>query len=247
MFEGWPPGARALVERSVAAHGGLECWRRAQRVDLHFVAAAGWLPWVKGYMRTFPAPGVCEIRPHDQTTIFQEYPDIEHRGVFSHGDVRIERAADGVASRSSANHRRTFLGLAKYRQWDSLDALYFFGYAMWHYHTLPFTLADARFLSAGSDSIEVEFSAAIPTHCARQRFFFGDDGRIVRHDYEAEVIGRWARACHFWEDYDRIGGLLLARRRRVAARVFGRPAPVNVLRVDFGRAAVSGSVISPRR
>ena len=242
MFDGWPFEARALVERSIAAHGGLERWQSVQRIELHFVAAAGWLLWMKGYTRTFPAPTVFEIRPHHQATIFHEYPDIRHRGVFSRGDVHIERAAGGVAARSSSNHRRTFGGLAKYRQWESLDALYFFGYAIWHYHTLPFTLGHARFVRAdrhrGGDAVEVEFPAAIHTHCARQRFFFDDEGRIVRHDYEADVIGRWARACHFWEDYDRIGGLLIARRRRVAARVFGHPAPLNVLRVDFGQATV---------
>jgi hypothetical protein len=38
------------------------------------------------------------------------------------------------------------ISVAKYRRWSPIDALYFFGYALWHYHVLPFALAEAQFL-----------------------------------------------------------------------------------------------------
>jgi hypothetical protein len=194
---------------------------------------------LKGYPRTFVAPREIEVRPHDRVTVFHGYPDAGHRGRFDRGDVRIERVADGAVTRESRDHRQTYLGRAKHRRWDALDALYFFGYALWHYHVVPFALGDARFVRTlrgprAIQGVEVDFPPDVPTHCERQRFFFAeDDGRIVRHDYTADVIGRWARGAHFWEAYARTGGLLIARRRRVRVCVLGHPTPLPVLDVEL--------------
>ncbi len=147
----------------------------------------------------------------------------------------------------SKEHRRTFTGLAKYRRWSVLDALYFFGYALWHYHVLPFTLSDAQLLRilkrhGEPEGIDVLFPPHVQTHCQRQQFYFGADGRIVRHDYVADVIGAWARGAHFWERYERSNGLLIARRRRVVGRVGRRPTPLSVLCVQFGESLVGHDV-----
>jgi len=243
-YDGWPDDARALVVRAVVAHGGHPRWSATDCIRLRFEAARGPLFALKGYGQTFFAPREFEVRPHEQVTIFHDYPDAAHRGRFAGGDVRLERVADGAVTRDSPDHRRTFQGLARYRRWDALDALYFFGYALWHYHTVPFALGAARFVRVLYDrgeltGVEVEFPAEVPTHCRRQRFFFGgEDGRITRHDYTAEVIGRWARGCHFWKAYVRAGGLLVARQRRVVACVLGRATAIPVLHVDFGDVVV---------
>jgi hypothetical protein len=238
-FDGWNPEARALVERAIATHGGREQWLATRSINLTFGAARGLLMDLKGYARTFPAPRHCEILPHDRTTIFHEYPDEDHRGRFVDGDVTIESLRTGRPSTESRDHRRTFTGLAKYRRWDALDALYFFGYALLHYHSVPFTLGGSRLVrviahSSRMDGIEVAFPGNVHTHSRRQRFFFGPDGRVLRHDYVAEIIGSWARGCHYWEAYERVDRLLIARRRRVVARVLGRPTCLTVLYVELG-------------
>jgi hypothetical protein len=241
-YEGWPPEARLLVERAVAAHGGLNRWRSVRSIRLPFGAASGMLPALKGYRRTFSAPRAYEVRPHDRSTIFHGYPDDEHLGRFVDGAVSIE-SMEGSGRIEKLHHRDSFRGLAKYRRWNHLDALYFFGYALWHYHVVPFTIGDARLVRLlgqrrALQGVEVDFAAEVQTHCRRQRFFFGDDGRITRHDYVAEVIGTWARGCHFWDAYQSVGGLQVACRRRVVARLLGRPTPLTVLRVDLGEPSV---------
>ena len=198
---------------------------------------------LKGYRHTFPAPREFEIRPHERTTIFHGYPDERHRGHFADGNVRIEHVDNREVLIESKEHRRTFTGLAKYHRWSVLDALYFFGYALWHYHVLPFTLDEAHLLRVlkrrgKPQGIDVLFPPDVPTHCQRQQFYFGADGRIVRHDYVAEVIGAWARGAHFWEHYERSNGLLIASRRRVVARVGRRPTQLSVLCVQFGEPLV---------
>ena len=237
LYDGWPPDGRALTEQAVAAHGGRATWQSLRSITLAFGSASGVLPRFKGYRQTFGAPREFEVRPHDQQTIFHAYPDAQHRGWFVKGDVMIEEVGSQRPVSQSLDHRRTFTGPEKNRQWAPLDALYFFGYALWHYHTLPFSLGSARFIDlrhrAGLASLDVVFPAGTHTHSLQQRFFFDQDGRIVRHDYVAEVVGIWAMAAHYWEDYDRAGGLLIARRRRVFFRLFGYRTPLEVLRVEF--------------
>jgi len=238
-FQGWTPEAVSMVERSIAAHGGQQLWQSTTSIRLPVESGSGWLLALKGYPRTFPLPREIQIFPHQCITVFHGYPNEEQRGYFAGGDVRIETAAESVLL-ESRNHRRTFEGFAKLRNWSPLDALYFFGYALWHYHVLPFTLGMARLhgvlgprrVPAG---VDVVFPETIHTHCRRQRFFFGADGRIVRHDYTADVIGPMARGAHFWEDYDQSGGLLIARRRRVVARFGPYPTSLEVLRVRMGK------------
>jgi hypothetical protein len=81
--------------------------------------------------------------------------------------------------------------------------------------------------------VEVIIPPDVHTHCPRQRIYFGDDGRIVRHDYVAGVIGAWARGAHYWEDYRRCSGLLIACRRRVLARIRTVPIPLTMLCVQL--------------
>ena len=251
IYDGWPSAGRDLVEKAIAAHGGLGSWRGLHAIRFPFVAASGLLLWLKGYGRTFGAPREYEVRPHERTTIFHGYPDDAHIGRFVDGTVSIERVGESAPSNERANHRDTFRGIAKYRRWDHLDALYFFGYALWHYHVVPFTLGEARFLklvrSKGRSGVAVELPSDVHTHCRRQRFFFDESGRITRHDYVAEIIGSWARGAHLWEDYQNVGGIPVACRRRVSARLWRQPTPLTVLKVSLGAPSLQSPTTSGAR
>lgn len=63
----------------------------------------------------------------------------------------------------------------------------------------------------------------LPTHSCKQTFHLGQDGRITRIDYTAEVFGPWALAANHCLVHERIDGLLFATRRRVVPR--GLPGP----------------------
>jgi hypothetical protein len=244
-FPGWPPDARALIEQAAARHGGWERWQRLHTVHIQQEELGGPLPWAKGLHRTHPMPRHVEVHPHERRAVFLDYPRAGEAATFAAGDVRIT-SGDRLL-REGQDHRRTFAGLRKYRRWDELDALYFFGYALVTYMSLPFLLGELRFVAACQQEdggqrlrgVTVEFPAGFHTHCARQRFFFDDTGLLLRHDYRAEVIGAWANAAHYSSDYVAADGLLLARRRRVVATLFGRPTPLPVLHARFAGLAVS--------
>jgi hypothetical protein len=241
----WTPPATEILMRACDHYGGMRTWQALRRIRLVPGRLSGLLPWVKGVGNTFRLPRLFEISPHERRTRFLGYPDDEHTGVFENGAVRIERCDGQQVVIAEAHHRQSFRGYAAHRRWRPIDALYFFGYALSHYHALPFTLFDARLIemrAASSryplDELDVEFPADLPTHCRRQTFYFDKSGRITRHDYYAEIVGVWARAAHFWKRQTLFSGFPVSLERHVLAR-FGRtPFPLTALHATFVDAEV---------
>jgi hypothetical protein len=227
-----------LLELALRRHGGWGAWRAAGKIALAIERLDGLLPAMKGLGRTFPRPGRVELWPRESRVVFHDYPEPGGRGFYSAGEVRLVGARGEVVE--SARHRATFSGWRKYRRWSPLDALYFFGYAIAHYHSLPFTLVDgrpvaivrARWGERLLHGLRVELPADLHTHCRTQAFFF-DEGLLRRHDYTAEIVGSLARGSHLWDDFAPAGGLPVARRRVVLARLGSRPVPVVALRAEL--------------
>ncbi|HVZ39680.1 MAG TPA: hypothetical protein VHI13_10420 [Candidatus Kapabacteria bacterium] len=232
IHSSWTPRAAGVLARACEGYGGADAWRAIRVVRLVPTELRGMIPWMKGFGRTFSMPSAFEIFPRDRQARFLDYPERGCVGAYHDGAVRIERAT-GELLTESRDHRRTFHGLAKYRRWTPADALYFFGYALTHYHSLPFTLGDARLIessvagtrSAPLDVLNVEFPAELHTHCRRQRFYIDEAGSIVRHDYHAEVVGWPARGAHYWNRQHVVNGFPIALERHVVARVGSRTLP----------------------
>lgn len=248
VHRSWTPEATAILQRAYEHHGGLSRWRTLQYVELIPKRLSGCVPWIKGVGRSFPVPACIRVLPHERATVFVAYPERGSVGTFSNGDVRIDDATGGIprVTASSAEHRRTFGVLSKYRRWSPLDALYFFGYSLWHYHVLPFSLAEGRLLAFQTRGrrqerryvFRIELPADIPTHCRVQSFQFDALGRLVRHDYVADILGSWARGAHIWSDYRTVDGMPIAMNRTVFARVGSVRLPIPVLTATFADAAV---------
>ena len=242
----WTAHALGVLERACDQHGGFETWRRVREVRLFPERLSGFVPWLKGNGRTFPIPSVFEVRPHQRWARFLNYPDAEHVGIFDNGAVRLERRETSQTVVQSDDHRLSFRGLANNRRWTPLDALYFFGYALTHYHSLPFSLCDARLIrvrerGSGTErvsALDVELPADLPTHCRRQSFYFDAKGCLVRHDYHAEIVGFWARGAHFWRRQIAVNGFPVALERHVVAHWGVCVHPVIALRATFAGAEV---------
>lgn len=167
-----------------------------------------------------------------QRVRLQPFLEEGQRGEFDRGTVRIESADGHVSIRHEARPDSRKL------RWDDLDLLYFVGYALWNYVAVPHILLDLPHheLSGstpggnGLKRISVTFPEDIHTHSREQVFHIDGQERIRRHDYTAEVFGRWAQAAHFGKDHQAIGETWLATRRRVVPRL-GRivlPGPLLV-------------------
>jgi hypothetical protein len=223
---GWKGEAAALLERAVARHGGWAAWEALRCVTLAPRKLTGIVPSLKGVGRTFPIPPRIDIYPHEYRAVFHDYPAAGQRGTFTAGAIELVDAS-GVVAASSPNHRHSFRGLRKWRRWSPADALYFFGYALTHYHSLPFTLAAGRPLGLSRvrcegrrlAGVDVELPADLHTHSRRQSFYFDDEGLLRRHDYVADIVGWMARGAHLWRDFVTVQGIPIARQRHVVVRL----------------------------
>lgn len=236
----WAGEARALLDIAVRRHGGWDAWRSLSTVIVEPKRLSGMLPWLKGYGRTFCLPSRAEIDPHAARAVFLDYPTSGAKGAFDRGSVTMTDVSGAVVE-SAANARDVFRGWRKAKRWTPADALYFFGYALTHYHGLPFTLGRGKPLAIHRVSydrrvlkgVEVELPADLHTHSRRQTFYFEEDGLLRRHDYVADIVGPWARGAHFWTDFVTVAGLEMARVRHVVARVGRRTMPFVALHAEL--------------
>jgi hypothetical protein len=215
----------ALLDEVLEAHGGLEQWRRARTVHAR-VRGGGLLIRTRVPGNRF-ADSHITVHVQEPRTVFDPFPRDGERGVFQGGKVRIERH-DGEVLSSRQEARAAFFGRAGLRRnlrWDPLDSVYFAGYAMWNYLTFPYLLtrdgvevSDGDTWPEGGETwrrLDASFPPDIDTHSRRQTFYVDAGGRLRRHDYVPEVIGRWARSAHYCADHVQAGGLLFPTRRWV--------------------------------
>jgi len=220
------------LNRIFDAHGGLDHFRSLSSIDVE-ISAWGFLFTVKRITPQRHARLTISTRePH---VVLHDYPARAQSAVVQ-GGRRVEiRHADGSVLEARDNPRQAFRS-GRLLRWDAIDFAYFCGYAMWNYMNLPFLLAFPGVTVTESDRqttgtrLQVSYPDAIPTHSATQELYFDQSGRLVRHDYTADVVGSWAKAAHLCRDYRQFGGLWVPTTRRVYPRGPGnRPLPLPTL------------------
>jgi hypothetical protein len=230
-----PIAARVFLDRACERHGGLEAYARTRKLALQLFDLGGAVPRLKGLGRKFPPPGAVDVWPHARRAVFYHYPRPNQVGIYDQGRVAI--GLDPEARLEGPSHRRTFVGIAKWRTWWPEDFLYFLGYALVHYVSLPFSLREQELIEARRSRRGVElwfrFPADADTHSAVQGFYFDASGLLFRHDYRAEIMGAVFNGAHLSEDYQEVEGLHLATRRTVYAKPWHYPVrarlPIPVL------------------
>lgn len=225
-----------LARQMIEAHGGAALWSRldAVRVRLAFGGTGFRVKLLK-----VPVRGTITIERAGQHATLDPYPSAGRRGVFEGSEVRIESADGRVLSRC-LEPRRAFRDARHFLWWDALDLLYFAGYAMWTYISVPFVLTGPGYelRQAGTweeggqtwRKLHVRFPPGIHTHSRDQVVYADERGRIWRQDYTAEPFGTWAKAANYSTAHQDFGGLVVPARRRVhVRRADGMPRPHPIL------------------
>lgn len=240
-----------LLDDVIEAHGGRKRWSEAKEVRAH-VRSGGLLLRSKGKGRCFRDYGVT-VSTREPSAVFEPYPRSGSSGVFAADSVRV-LDAEGNVVEEREDPRDAFSGRSGLRRnlrWDNLDALYFAGYAMWNYLTIPFLFDWEGFetregepLEAGSESwrrLEVTFPEGFPTHCREQCFYFDPQWLLRRHDYTPEVVASFANAAHLVSGHRQVDGLVFGTHRHVVPKApGGRPLPgPNVVWIDLDSVSVT--------
>jgi hypothetical protein len=213
-----------LLADALEAHGGLERWRGFTGMS-SVIVTGGQLWDLKGVsLIATPRLATTDFR-QQRTTVFP-FGEADWTMTWTPEHVAIRNGAGEVVAERD-DPRSAFAGHAYDTPWDPLHLAYFNGYAMWTYHALPFILAEPgyevveiapiEFEGAMLRGLEARFPPAIHSHTRTQRFYFGSDGLLRRHDYEVDV---WAgtAAAHLLSDYYEVDGIQLPRRRSVFLR-----------------------------
>ncbi len=213
------------AEKAIAAYGGQELWRKAERLQVE-VSARGLAFTLKRrpfFNRVKMAESVH--RPFSTLTPIGSDPSVT--GVLDGHDVRLEDR-NGKVIGERKNARAYFRIGRRLLWWDDLDMSYFANYASWNYFTLPALLMrdEISWTELEPGMLEAVFPESIPTHSRVQRFRFDrSSGLLTQHDYTADIISPLARASNVVLRHSRnTDGLLYPSERRVTPRgPGGRP------------------------
>jgi hypothetical protein len=221
--------AGTLADRVVAAYGGAARWRAAGAVEATVSCGGLLFRWKRGAgfrrlgVRAETGAPRARLQPIDRQG---------SAGVLDGHDVRIE-GADGRVVASRPDARRYFPYGRRLFWWDRLDMVYFLGYAMWNYLTLPALVLrdDIAWREVAEDTLEARFPPHLPAHCDYHRFHFDRATSLLkRYDYTAEVFGNWAKAAHLILAHERSDGVPYTAVRRVKPRLpNGKVAPLPLL------------------
>ncbi|VWB60693.1 hypothetical protein BLA23254_02805 [Burkholderia lata] len=210
-----------LLELALAAHGGIDNWSKQ-----HTVSAAldiGGAIWhVKGQPGLFHDIGVTANLRKQSVAIAAAGG---WHGSFEPDVVRID-SQHGGAAETLRDPRASYRGQTQMTPWDRLHALYFTGYALWTYLTIPFLYTYPGFrteeLPAWEENgevwrrLKVTFPDSIASHSREQISYFGEDGLLRRHDYTVDVMDG-APGANYASNYQEINGVIVPMSRRVFA------------------------------
>ncbi|TAN40033.1 MAG: hypothetical protein EPN25_09000 [Nitrospirae bacterium] len=224
-----PIADKALIEKIVYAHGGKVLWNSVDWIEAD-ISANGFLFKAKHVQPLVHVRMRASARePH---FLFYDYPEPGQTAeLIGNQEVRVT-GKDGSLLHSRTLPRTAFHGIRRNFWWDDLDFIYFAGYATWNYLTTPFLFMREGFTFENCGQrqtpagtflcLDATFPEDLPAHSRRQTFYFDENSLLRRFDYTAEVVGGWAHAAHFCDDYRDFGGLRFPARRRVRPIFFNR-------------------------
>ncbi|MET3723686.1 hypothetical protein [Sphingomonas trueperi] len=213
-----------LAAEIIDAHGGLERWKRHDRLTAHLTQ--GGVLW--------PLKGQGGVL--DDTSVTVSLREI-HAGhapfgtVAARSDYRPDRVtlldAEGVEIAALDQPRDSFAGHTLETPWTPPQLAYFAGCAMWTYFNMPFLLAwdgvETEQLADREEDgnrwrrLRVTLPSGIVSHSSVQTLYVTEEGLIARHDYDVEIAGGTPGA-HYLTDYTEVDGIRLPTRRRIYPR-----------------------------
>lgn len=214
-----------LLKNIIKTYGEMELWSAVDRITV--VANIDGINWQKkGHPGLF---NNTQIEIYTKAQFVRYIPiDKNWYSTYEPNLVRIFNRENNTLIEELYDPRQSFTGFDRDSKWTLLQAVYFASYAMWNYFNIPFVFMSKDYnikeLDIWSEEgihlrrIQVTFPDYITTHNKQQIFYINENGLIVRHDYNAEIMGKGG-AAHYLNDYTEIDGLMFPMKRRVFKRL----------------------------
>ena len=216
-----------LVKMTIEAHGGLERWKQVRQISASFRA---WGPSLKQrgpVGEAFAAlPMRVTVDTREQKTLFEPFVASGQKGIYQPHRTIIESSEGGLVE-ALDNPRDTLRTVALGDPWSAPQVLYFVGYSLWMYFTLPYTfLADGvkceevePWVEAGETwrALKVTYPTSYPSHSTEQIHYFDDKGMMRRQDYTVDVRQNLG-AAHYIHDHRTFDGFVFPTKRRIYSR-----------------------------
>ena len=207
-----------LLSSVLAAHGGLERWRKL-KTGAATVHSGGELLDRKTQQGGIPLRFTVSL--HEQAVSIVA-TGADWRSSFRTNRVVIENA-NGEIIEERTDPRESFVGHDLDTKWDRLHRTYFSGYAMWIYLNTPFmftmpgvrTEEISRLKQDGESwrGLQVTLPDGLASHSSVQKFYFGEDLLLRRQDYALEIAGG-CNIAHYVYNHTRFDGLVVPTKRR---------------------------------
>ena len=219
-----------LLDAVLAAHGGLERWRKFSVIEATIVSG-GKLWQIKGQPQD-PAPRRMTVALQREWASVQPFGAADRKTDFTPQRIAIEKL-DGRVVAERANPRDSFNGHHLMTPWDPLQRAYFNGYALWTYLTTPFLMTLPGFTVTEINPIEdngrrwfglqVHFPDRFASHSRLQELYFDSDFLLRRHDYRVDVAGGFAAIQYVYAMVEADGIKLPSKRRAYRCDENGQP------------------------
>lgn len=227
----------ALLKDVLAAHGGLERWRRLSSVDATIVSGGGFFA-LKGIIQD-AEPRRITASLHDQRLTLEPYGAPDQRSAFTPERVAVEKLDGNILAERFAP-KDSFAGHQMHTPWDPLHRAYFNGEALWTYLATPFLLAmegvaveEMEPWGQGKERwrvLRARFPGTIETHSSIQDFFFDESFLLRRHDYQVNIAGGFP-AAQLVSDHEVADGIVFPTRRQAYVRGPDRSPVLDMLMV----------------
>jgi hypothetical protein len=174
------------AERALRAYGGADVWTTAHRVEAD-ITLSGLLFALKRRV-TPPRAHITTLLRTPRATI----SPVDRRGntgILEGFSVRLV-SPDGRILEQREDARTRGASQHIWNAWDTLDLMYFLGYAFWNYFSLPFQLTrtDVEWREVQDGLLEAQYPPGLPVHSRLQRFYFDPTGLLVRNDYRPDFV-----------------------------------------------------------
>lgn len=216
-----------LIKMTIEAHGGLEQWKQVRQISAAFSASG------LGFKQRGPVAEQftrmqmrATVNTREQKTILEPFIASDQRGIYQPNRTVVE-TLDGTPVEMLDDPRGSLKDMVSGTPWRATQVLYFIGYSLWMYFTLPYTfLADGvvceevePWVEDGEKwrAVKVTYPASYPSHSTEQIHYFDDKGLMRRQDYTVDVR-QDLRAAHYLDDFRDFDGFVFPRKRRIYSR-----------------------------